>query len=297
MAETTTTNPNTASTWTRPRLACGPNLLFSPASSPSGTNTVAPAVDRAELSGPAHQEMEHGDHQRHRGREGHPDPEPFHPLTLVPDRPDVAAAHRCDRQDTRNGPADRAVGQGERPVVQRRTRARRPAPPRSRRPPSTRRTESCSRPSGRARRKWNEIAVTTRAASVATSRALLDACTVSALRPAASATAATKASIAGQQMEGGGLGPGPVSGTGVDEPDERPGEGQAERHASGRCRPSGHRDPPADDDARHREPEEERPGAAGTTRRRRPVSGARRRRGRSPASTCTSSRTVIGSSA
>ena len=51
MAETTTTNPNTASTWTRPRLACGPILLFSAASSPSGTSTVAPAVTAPSCSG------------------------------------------------------------------------------------------------------------------------------------------------------------------------------------------------------------------------------------------------------
>ena len=52
-------------------------------------------------------------------------------------------------------------------------------------------------------RKWNEIAVTTMAASVATSRALLGACAISALRPAVSATAATRASIAARQMERG----------------------------------------------------------------------------------------------
>ena len=44
MAETTTTNPNTARTWTSPLLACGPILLFSAARRPSGTRTVAPAV-------------------------------------------------------------------------------------------------------------------------------------------------------------------------------------------------------------------------------------------------------------
>ena len=46
------------------------------------------------------------------------------------------------------------------------------------------------------------MAVTTRAASVATSRALLDACTTSALRPAVSATAATNASTAARRWKG-----------------------------------------------------------------------------------------------
>ena len=46
------------------------------------------------------------------------------------------------------------------------------------------------------------MAVTTRAASVATSRAPLDACTISALRPAVSATAATRASMAARRWKG-----------------------------------------------------------------------------------------------
>src|ERR1700735_4267761 len=44
IADTTTTKPNTESTWTSPRLACGASLLLSAARNPRGTSTVAPAA-------------------------------------------------------------------------------------------------------------------------------------------------------------------------------------------------------------------------------------------------------------
>ena len=85
--------------------------------------------------------------------------------------------------------------------------------------------------------------MTTTAATVATSRALLEACAVSAWRPAASAIAATNAFDAGQQMEGGDLRAGSISCVGVDEPEERPDDGQPECHGIDGCDPSRHRDP------------------------------------------------------
>ena len=72
---------------------------------------------RTELPRPSDQEVEHRRHQGHRGGEGRPDPEPFHPLPVAADGPDVATAHRCDRQHPDDGPADRAVGQAQRPLV------------------------------------------------------------------------------------------------------------------------------------------------------------------------------------
>ncbi len=72
---------------------------------------------RAERSRPADQKVEHRRHQCDRGRKSHPDPEPLHPLPVVPDRPDVTGSHRCDRQRYSNRPADRAVGQAEGPLV------------------------------------------------------------------------------------------------------------------------------------------------------------------------------------
>ena len=100
MAETTTTKPKTARTWTSARLACGPSLGLAGQEAERDEHGGA-GGDRAQWTGPADQEVEHGRDQRDCGRQAHPDAEPLQPLAVVPDRPDVAAAHRSDRQDAR----------------------------------------------------------------------------------------------------------------------------------------------------------------------------------------------------
>ena len=212
--------------------------------------------DRTERSRPTDQEMEHRRPQRHRGRQGHPDPEPFHPLPLVPDRSDVAAAHRGDRQEPGNRPADRAVGQGEGPLVQ---DEHEPDGDRGHvagqrhrptdgvvQPAIGQGEEEVERDGGHHEGgERRDIARTARR--------------VHHLRPAAGRQrhGRHQGVDGGQQMEGGRRAPGAVPGAGVDQPHERPGEGEAECHGVGRRRPSRDRRPPADHDGRHGEPEEE----------------------------------------
>ena len=117
MAETTTTNPNTASTWTRARLGVGAHSLALPGQEAQGDEHRRRRRHRAELARPADQQVENRRHQCDRGRKGHSDPEPLHPFPVVPDRPDVTATQRCDGQRSRNRPADRAVGEAEGPLV------------------------------------------------------------------------------------------------------------------------------------------------------------------------------------
>ena len=174
-----------------------------------------------------------------------------------------------------------------------RTPARRRPPRRSRSPP---RRAGPSRAAGRRAEpggSGTRSPSTTRAASVATSRALLDACTDLRLPAGRQRHRGDQGVGRRQEMERGGLGPGAVLGAGVDQADQSPGEREPEGDGGGRCDPAGHRDPPADDDARHRQPEEddlEQPERAEGAR-----DGAGATDGRAVStSTCTSSRTVIG---
>ena len=137
------------------------------------------------------------------------------------------------------------------------------------------------------------MAVTTRAASVATSRAPLD--DVGQLRLAArrQGDRCDQGVERGQEMERRGLGPGAIPGAGVHDPDEGPGQGEAERDRDGRRDPTRYGDPPTDDDARHGQAEEERPGAARNDPMCAESDAGAATTGSFPAVSCTSSCTVI----
>ena len=137
------------------------------------------------------------------------------------------------------------------------------------------------------------MAVTTTAASVATSRALADACDGLGLAARSERDHRHQGVRCREEVEGGHLGAGAIAGVGVDEPHERPDDRQPEGHGVDRGDPAGHRDPPPDDDAGDGQPEEqdlEQPERAEGRRRR-----CRCGHGRPLAtSSFTSSRTVTG---
>ena len=183
--------------------ACGPSLLLSPARRPSGTSTVAPAVTAPSGPGPTHQQVQHRDHQCHRCRQasrryrttpsarggvrstrcsgpriGAIARAPTIDQLMAPSASlkgwwsttSTMPTHHCDDvaadRDARAG-GSRAGGHRAAPGG---SGTRWPSP---RRRPAWRRRGRCS-----------------------------SACMVSALRPAASATAATKASIAARRWNG-----------------------------------------------------------------------------------------------
>ena len=78
---------------------------------------------------------------------------------------------------------------------------------------------------------------------MATSRAPLDACSISALRPAVSATAATRRRCAARRWKGDDAAPARSRARVSTNPDERPGQGEAEGHGVDRRDPAGDRDP------------------------------------------------------